>query len=237
MCRGRFSSSLKSADPSLSLLSLCISCFHLPAYQPVLSLLLPLTFTSIHPTTFLFLSPPPLSLTHFTLLVLPSYSYPPPLAVSLGFHSFVLSLSQYSTSLILSLSQWESCRQTEAAYTNVTIFDKTHTHSPAPCTTAQTYGKEEGEVGPHTHVYTPERQPSNVRVNKHTRTHSLMRVECRNHKHSDTHTQGLVRDANNPTLLSRSLTHKHPLSLFHTHSRLSDAQGSAQPSSQDASFK
>lgn len=154
MCRGRFSSSLKSADPSLSLLSLCISCFHLPAYQPVLSLLLPLTFTSIHPTTFLFLSPPPLSLTHFTLLVLPSYSYPPPLAVSLGFHSFVLSLSQYSTSLILSLSQWESCRQTEAAYTNVTIFDKTHTHTLLPHARLHKHTeKRKGRWG-HTHMYT-----------------------------------------------------------------------------------
>lgn len=165
--RGRFSSSLKSADPSLPPL-LQLSFSHLFLTPPSISLpllCLPPTFILFQPTSSLFLSPPPPTLSLFSPCAPLSLSSTPSFTLSislfLSFHSFVLSLSLYSTSLILSLSQWESCRQTQAAYTNVTIFDKTHTHifscHMLDCT----------------HTNTPERKHSSEHVWINTHTHTL----------------------------------------------------------------
>lgn len=155
--RGRFSSSLKSADPSLpsslhcysflSHISFCLSPFHLPPSPLPPSYLYPFSTNlfSISLTTSH-------SLSLFSPCASLSLFYSLSTSLSLSFHSFVLSLSLYSTSLILSLSQWESCRQTEAAYTNVTIFDKTHTHihifscHMLNCTHTQTHGRGNTQV-------------------------------------------------------------------------------------------
>lgn len=62
----------------------------------------------------------------------PSFFAPP----SLGFHCFVLSLFLYSTSLILSHSGRAAGRQKQ--HTLMLLYLTRHTHSCAPCTTAQT---------------------------------------------------------------------------------------------------
>lgn len=129
--RGRFSSSLNQLMPP-------------PHLHCSLHRSLPVTHhTNLSSASFLLL--PPLSLFqqplfcfshHLPILsILPSYSllFRPP---SLGFHCFVLSLFLYSTSLILSHSGRAAGRQKQ--HTLMLLYLTRHTHSCAPCTTAQT---------------------------------------------------------------------------------------------------
>ena len=190
---------LSFSHPSFCLLSLPVLC--LPVSPPSSDLYLSSTnLLSISLTTSLSL--------HFLLaLPFPSHSSSLYSSISLGFHSFVLSLSLYSTALFLSLSQWESCRQTEAAYTNVTIFDKTHTHTHThthifschmhDCTNIRK--RRRGGGGTHTHTQTCRHTgktalkctcvDKQTHTRAHTHTNTLRRVLSAGITNIATHTQ------------------------------------------------
>lgn len=126
----------ESADPScLPPPSFTVACISLPPchppYKPVLCLLLsPPTFISFSSSLFSVSLTTSLYSPHPALLL-------PPFSLPLSrLSGFVLSLFLYSTSLILSHSGRAAGRQKQ--HTLMLLYLTRHTHSCAPCTTAQT---------------------------------------------------------------------------------------------------
>lgn len=155
MCRGRFSSSLKSADHSIPPLS--PSLFVSPAsiflhtnLSSLSSFLLPLP-RFIQPLFYFFHHL--LSLTHYTLLVLPSYSYHPP---SLSLLAFILS---YYYSLSIPPPSSSLCHSGRAAgrqrqHTLMLLYLTRHTHTLSCPMHDCTNIRKRGRGGGATHTYT-----------------------------------------------------------------------------------